>query len=302
MSNVLFDLPGPKARVRHRMLAAVGVVAVIALIAYVVYRFYDSGQFTARKWEWLQYKQVQEDLLKAVLATLKAFAAGAVLALVFGAVFAAGRLSDHAWIRGISTAVVELFRAIPLLILMFLFYYGLPVVDVRMTPFLAVVLGLTLYNGSVLAEVFRAGILSLPKGQSEAAYALGMRKTQVMFFVLLPQAVRAMLPTIVSQLVVLLKDTALGFLITYEELLYYARFVGSQGAFSRPIVPTTIVIAAIYITLCLLLTALAKYLEKRNRRNKKIIHPEGGDKVELTTLTALQPGATANGLGGAAPQ
>jgi glutamate transport system permease protein len=134
-----------------------------------------------------------------------------------------------------------------------------------------VVLGLTLYNGSVLAEIFRAGVQALPKGQSEAAYALGMRKTQVMVSVLLPQAIRSMLPTIISQLVVLLKDTALGFLITYPELLYYARYIGSQGEFGRPIVPSTIVVAAIYIAMCLLLTALATFLEKRNRRSKKHI-------------------------------
>jgi glutamate transport system permease protein len=293
MTSVLFDVPGPKARTRYRVLAVVGIAALLALIAFVAYRFYDSGQFTARKWEWLEYKQVQEDLGNAVLATVQAFAAGAVLALVFGAVFAAGRLSDQAWLRGISTAIVEFFRAIPLLILMFLFYYGLPIAGVQMTPFLAVVLGLTLYNGSVLAEVFRAGILALPKGQSEAAYALGMRKTQVMFLVLLPQAIRSMLPTIISQLVVLLKDTALGFLITYEELLYYARFIGSQGQFSRPIVPTTILVAAIYITLCLLLTALATYLEKRNRRSKKHIEPTD-HKAEQIVLGAASDAGGGN--------
>ncbi|GLY66280.1 amino acid ABC transporter permease [Amycolatopsis taiwanensis] len=269
MSNVLFDIPGPRARVRYRLFAVLGVVVVLALVAYVVYRFYDSGQFAGRKWEWLQYAQVQTDLANALLATLEAFALGAVLALVFGALFAAGRLSDRAWLRGVSTAVVEFFRAIPLLILMFLFFYGGPAIGISMSPFLAVVLGLTLYNGSVLAEVFRAGILALPKGQQEAAYALGMRKTQVMFLVLIPQAVRSMLPTIVSQLVVLLKDTALGFLVTYQELLYYARFIGSQGLFGRPIVSSTIVVAAMYITLCLLLTALAHFLERRQRRSKK---------------------------------
>ncbi|HJQ48661.1 MAG TPA: amino acid ABC transporter permease [Amycolatopsis sp.] len=273
MSTILFDTPGPKARTRYRGLAVLGALIITAILAYIVWRFYDSGQFAPRKWEWLQFKQVQEDLVSAVLATLRAFAAGAVLALIFGAVFAAGRLSDRAWIRGISVAVVELFRAIPLLVLMFLFYYGLPALGVKMTPYLAVVLGLTLYNGSVLAEVFRAGILALPKGQSEAAYALGMRKTQVMVSVLIPQAVRSMLPTIVSQLVVLLKDTALGFLVTYPELLYYARSVSTQGVFGRPSVPSTIVVAAIYITLCLLLTALATYLEKRQRRSKKHLPP-----------------------------
>ncbi|MEV6442350.1 amino acid ABC transporter permease [Amycolatopsis sp. NPDC051716] len=271
MSNVLFDVPGPKARLRYRTYAVVGTLVVLAFLGYIGWRFYDSGQFTARKWEWLQYAQVQRDLANAVLSTLQAFAAAAVLALIFGAIFAAGRLSDHAWIRGIAGFVVEFFRAIPALILMFVFYFGLPTVGVPTSPFLGVVLGLTLYNGSVLAEVFRAGIQSLPKGQSEAAYALGMRKTQVMFLVLLPQAVRAMLPTIISQLVVLLKDTALGFIITYQELLYYARYIGSQGTFGRPIVPSTIVATAIYVVMCLLLTALATYLERRNRRNKKVV-------------------------------
>ncbi|NKQ52934.1 amino acid ABC transporter permease [Amycolatopsis sp. K13G38] len=285
MSNVLFDVPGPKARMRYRGLAVLGALIVVAILAYIVWRFYDSGQFSARKWEWLQYKQVQQDLANAVLSTLKAFALGALLALIFGAVFAAGRLSDHAWVRGVSVAVVEFFRAIPLLVLMFLFYYGLPALGVKMTPYLAVVLGLTLYNGSVLAEVFRAGIQALPKGQSEAAYALGMRKTQVMFLVLIPQAIRAMLPTIISQLVVLLKDSALGFLVTYQELLYYARSVSTQTTFGLPSVPSTMVVAVIYIALCLLLTALATFLERRQRRSKKHLPPAGAKADEA----ALEP-------------
>ncbi|GHG13554.1 MULTISPECIES: amino acid ABC transporter permease [Amycolatopsis] len=287
MSNVLFDVPGPKARLRYRTYAVLGTLVVLAFVAYIGWRFYDSGQFTARKWEWLQYAQVQRDLGNAVLSTLQAFAAAAVLALIFGAIFAAGRLSDHAWVRRISGFVVEFFRAIPALILMFLFYFGLPTVGVPTSPFLGVVLGLTLYNGSVLAEVFRAGIQSLPKGQSEAAYALGMRKTQVMFLVLLPQAIRAMLPTIISQLVVLLKDTALGFIITYQELLYYARYIGSQGTFGRPIVPSTIVATAIYVVMCLLLTALATYLERRNRRNKKVVEapPATGEAALVSAGT-----------------
>lgn len=270
MSSVLFDVPGPKARFRHRILAVIGVLGVAGVVGFIVYRFAATGQFEPRMWEWLQYEKIQIGLLEGLLNTLKAFAAGAVLALVFGAIFAAGRLSEHAIFRTPSTVIVEFFRAVPLLIMMFTFYYGLPQVGLKMTPFTVVVLSLMLYNGSVLAEIFRAGIMSLPKGQSEAAYALGMRKTQVMVLVLLPQALRLMLPTIVSQLVVLLKDTALGFIITYEELLYYARFIGSQGQFGRPLVPITIVVAAMYVAMCLLLTLLANYLEKRNRSNKKV--------------------------------
>jgi glutamate transport system permease protein len=279
MTAVLFDVPGPHGVARNRLVGLVGSAAVLGILGYVVYRFYDTGQFEGRLWSWLQYEQIQRDLLKALLSTLRAFAVGAVLALTFGAIFAAGRLSDHAWLRLPSMLVVEFFRAVPLLILIFLFYYGLPSAGIRMTPFWALVLGLMLYNGSVLAEVFRAGILSLPRGQSEAAYALGMRKTQVMTLVLLPQALRAMLPAIISQLVVLLKDTALGFLITYYELLRYTQTIGGSFQFGRPLIPVFIVVATIYITLCLLLTWLATYLESRNRRSKRI--PPGVAPAEL---------------------
>ncbi|MFE9745785.1 amino acid ABC transporter permease [Saccharothrix saharensis] len=270
MSSVLFDVPGPRARLRHRLYAVLAVAVLVGVVGFVIFRFAESGQFDARKWTWIQYEKVQLDLLGALMNTLKAFGAGAVLALLFGAVFAAGQLSDHKVIRVPSMLVVELFRAVPLVVLIFVFHYGLSLG----APFYSVVLGLTLYNGSVLAEVFRAGVLSLPRGQSEAAYAVGMRKTQVMNYVLLPQAVRAMLPAIISQLVVLLKDTALGFLITYDELLDFARDIGSYFEFGRPLIPVTIVVAVIYISMCLLLTWLATYLEKRSRRDKKVIELE----------------------------
>jgi glutamate transport system permease protein len=287
MNSALFDIPGPKARVRHRIYAVVGVLAVLGLIAFVVYRFAMTGQFDAAKWTWLEYEKVQTDLLTALLNTLQAFAVASVLALAFGALFAAGRLSDHAIFRVPSMIIVEFFRATPAVILMFVFYYGMSIG----TPFTAVVLGLMLYNGSVLAEVFRAGINSLPRGQSEAAYAVGMRKTQVMVLVLLPQALRAMLPTIISQLVVVLKDTALGFLITYEELLRYAQYLGGIPDFSRPLVPITIVVAAMYIIMCLLLSWLANYLGKRERRSKKHIEPEGKVPVVDESVTAVPLGS-----------
>jgi glutamate transport system permease protein len=150
------------------------------------------------------------------------------------------------------------------------------------------VLGLMLYNGSVLAEIFRGGVRALPKGQSEASYALGMRKTQVMTNVLLPQALRAMLPTIISQLVVVLKDTALGFLILYPELLYQARYLGGQNNLSSPILQVGIVIAVIYIAMCLLLSALANYLDRRTKRSRKIgpLDPAALHDAELEVATA----------------
>lgn len=270
MTAVLYDVPGPKARLRNRAFGGLGTLVLLAVVGFVLYRFAATGQFDAAKWEFLEFKAIQLLLLDALLNTLKAFAVAAVLALLFGAVFAAGRLSDHTWVSRPATAIVEFFRAVPLLVLIFILYFGVSKsLGIEISTFWAVVLGLMLYNGSVLAEVFRAGVNALPRGQSEAAYGLGMRKTQVMTNVLLPQALRAMLPTIVSQLVVVLKDTALGYLILYPELLYQARFLGGQGQLGSPILQVAIVIAVIYIAMCLLLSALANFLERRSRRSRK---------------------------------
>jgi glutamate transport system permease protein len=268
MTSVLYDLPGPRARARNRTLGVLATVGIVALAGFIAYRFWVTGQFEGRKWEWLLYKDLQVQLIDAFGATIQAFAVGALLALAFGFLFAIARLSEHTWVRAPAYAVVEFFRAIPLVVMIFFLFYAAPQAGLQLGVFWSLVVGLTLYNGSVLAEVIRAGVHSVPRGQREAAFALGLRKNQVMRSVLLPQAVRAMLPAIVSQLVVLLKDTALGFLITYQELLFEARYLGSLAEFGRPIIPTALVIGTVYVSLCIALSLLASYLEGRNRRHR----------------------------------
>jgi glutamate transport system permease protein len=292
MTAVLYDAPGPRARRRNRLLAVVGTAGLVALVGFVIYRFVVTGQFAPEMWEWILYTNIQLLLLDGLINTLRAFALAAVLSLVFGAVFAAGRLSDHRWVSRPAAAVVEFFRAVPLLILIFILYFGMSRgIGISISAFSALVLGLMLYNGSVLAEVFRAGVVSLPRGQREAAFALGMRKTQVMTNVLLPQALRLMLPTIISQLVVVLKDTALGFLILYPELLYQARFLGSQGQLGSPILQVALVVGVIYITMCVLLAQLAHYLERRTRRTRRAdpAAPDDDLAVEMEQIRAATP-------------
>ena len=269
-ASVLFDAPGPRARVRNAILAVITVLVVAAILTFVVVQLAGSGQFEAKKWSIFSYPLVQKSFATATLATLKAFGVAAVASLAMGFLLALGRLSDHAWLRVPVAWIVELFRAVPLLILMMLFYYGLPSLDIKLTPATAVIISLTLYNGSVLSEVFRAGVNSLPKGQREAGFAVGLRKGQVMVSILLPQAVKAMLPAIIAQLVVILKDTAIGFVITYPELLYYVKYLGSQVNFGNPIIPSAIVGAAIYIAMCLILSSLAKYAEHRINKSPSV--------------------------------
>src|SRR5829696_4377751 len=225
----------------------IGTALLLLILVVVLQRLADNGVFRSRQWEPFTDPGVQRLLLRAMWSTVKAALVAIVLALLLGIVLVAGRLSDHRWLRTPATLVVEFFRAVPLVL----------------NAFGALVVGLMLYNGAVLAEIFRAGIGAVPRGQSEAAYSLGLRKTQVMRLVLLPQAVRIMLPAIVSQCVVALKDTALGFIIGYEELLRQGRLIYTNFG---NIVPTMIVIAAIYILMCLALSSLASFLERRLRQ------------------------------------
>jgi glutamate transport system permease protein len=287
MSAVLYDVPGPRAKARNRIANVVVSVLVLAAIGWVVYRLNASGQFEARRWAQFQYTSIQRQLLDGLLNTLKAAGLATVFALILGALLAAARISDHKWIRVPATLVIELFRAIPLLILMFFFYYGNLQWQLGIGPFWDVVFGLTLYNGSVLAEIFRAGINAVPRGQSEAAYAIGLRKSGVMRLILIPQATTAMMPAIVSQLVVLLKDSALGWIISYEDLLNtgYRQIPTQYGN----LIPAAMVIALLYIAMNLSLSFLATWLEKRSRRSRKT------SAKTLGTGPGVVPGAGVSG-------
>lgn len=263
-STALYDIPGPHARRRHRLYGLASTVVILALAGWFLYLLFDTEQFTSTKWSPFLYEGIQELLLEGLGNTLKAFAYASVLSLALGGLLAAGRLSEHRVFRWTSTLVVEFFRAMPVLVMIFFIFVAL-----KVQPLPALVAGLTLYNGSVLAEVFRTGIHSVERGQGEAAYALGMRKTQVMTYVLAPQAFRAMLPAIISQLVVALKDTSLGFLITYEEFLHAGKLIASNLDYDLPFIPVVLVISPIYIGMCMLLSWFATWVARRERRSPK---------------------------------
>ncbi|MFF9869034.1 amino acid ABC transporter permease [Streptomyces sp. NPDC013953] len=289
-ASVLYDAPGPKAVVRNRIYAVVGSLAIIALVAVSVVRLSEKGHLAPEMWDIFNYAGIRQNIADGVIATLKAFGIAAIGSLVLGVLLAVGRLSDHKPVRWVATGFIELFRSIPLLITIYAVWVGF-LTDYSMW---ALAIGLSIYNGCVQAEVLRAGVNAVPKGQREAAYALGMSKTQVMTTVLMPQAVRSMLPTIISQLVVTLKDTSLGFIILYPELLNSARLIASNTQVNGqyPYVSTIVVVGAIYVAMCLALSALATWIEKRGRRAK----------TGIGVAAAAEPAASAAVLGGDAGQ
>ena len=273
-ASVLYDIPGPKAKRFNLILSVVFAAFLLLLAWYVLSTLASKNQLTAEKWSpFLESDNWTTYLLPGLWATLYAAAVSVVIALPIGAILGIGRLSDHAWIRWPVGVIVEFFRAIPVIILMlfafelWFFAFG------SSSPFAAVVIGLVLYNGSVLAEVVRAGILAVPKGQTEAGVAIGLNKTQLMTLVLLPQAVTTMLPAVVSQLVVIVKDTALGgILVGYVEL---RRAANTSASNYGNLLPTYVVVAVIYIIINMLLNSLSTYLERKLRTRR------GGRRVAI---------------------
>ncbi|OKK22827.1 amino acid ABC transporter permease [Streptomyces sp. CB00455] len=294
MSSVLYDTPGPRAKARNWIYSGV-FVALFALAAWwALSLMAEKGQLEADKWTpfvtdsrvWTTF------LIPGLLETLRAAAIAMVIAIPLGALLGIGRLSDHSWVRVPVGAVVEFFRAIPVLMLMlfgFSLYVQFADVSSDLRPLYAVITGLVLYNAAVIAEIVRAGVLSLPSGQTDAAKAIGMRKGQIMVHVLIPQAVTAMLPALVSQLVVILKDTALGgSLLGLGELLSMNRQISAN--YSNTIA-TLVVIALIYIVVNFGLTTFASWLEGRLRKSKK----GSGAVVGVAEVSDLATGGNSGG-------
>jgi glutamate transport system permease protein len=262
---VLYDAVGPRGRRRILLGSVAGLLLVAAVLGLALARMAAKGAFEADLWQELTRGDVQRLLGRGLAATLRAALLAMALSMVVGVLLAVGRLSRRGWVARPVGAWVELFRGLPLLLLILFVFLGLPAVGVTVSTFSALVVGLTLYNSAVIGEIFRAGILSLPYGQTEAAYAIGLRRGQTLRMILLPQAVRRMLPALVSQLVTLLKDTSLGFVIGYTELLRNGRtaveFLG--GRYSIPIYTA---IAVVYIAVNGSLSLVARWLDRRTRR------------------------------------
>ena len=256
MRAVLFDAPGPVARRRAQIGTAVAIVAGLAAAAWVGLTLAHAGMLDGQLWSALLNPDLFGLLSSGLLATAKVAGVSLLLSLLIGGVLAGGLMSRFAGLRAVLRWWVEVFRGLPLLLLIFFIFLGGPAIGVDIPTFWSLVMGLVLYNSAVLAEIFRAGIRSLPRGQAEAAAAIGLMPGETFWIILLPQAVRRMLPALISQLVVLIKETSLGFIIGYTEFLRDARtaveFLG--GEYSLPIYT---MVAATYIAINCALSWLA---------------------------------------------
>lgn len=268
-ATVLYDAPGPRAVRFNRILTVIISVLLLAIAIVVLWALGNKGQLDGDKWDiFLRGTSWTTYIIPGLWATLKAAVFSIILALIVGALLGIGRLSNQRPIRWICAVIVEVFRSIPVLVLMLFAYtifgeWGL--FPSSQLGFAAVVFGLTMYNGSVIAEVLRSGIGSLPQGQSEAAYSLGLSWWQTMGKILLPQAVAAMMPAIISQMVIALKDSALGYMIGFVEVVRSGR---QLGEYYGAMLPSLLVIAMLMIVINFGLTKLAERIERQLRAGR----------------------------------
>ncbi|MFJ2008309.1 amino acid ABC transporter permease [Streptomyces chartreusis] len=258
--HLLFDPPGPRARSRIRIATAVSLLVLAGLLALAVSQFAAHGQFDRSQWWMFGQWPVLRFLLTGLGYTMLATAVAAALAFPLGALIALGRLSSSKPIRAAARTYVELFRAVPLLLLLYIFLFGLPSIGLTFPVFWQLVIPIVLGNAAVVAEIFRAGVLNLPRGQTEAAHSLGMTHAQAMRHVVVPQVLRALAPALVSQLVRLLKDSTLGYTVSYLELLHQAKVLGE---YYHAVLSTYLVAAAAFIAVNAALSRTASWLEAR---------------------------------------
>jgi len=289
-TRVLFDEPGPRTRRRILLASVISLVAIAGIVYLAVARFADSGQLAAAKWDVLTTPLVRSFLWDGLVNTMKLTVVSGVLALPLGVLFALLRLAHNRALRWLGTTYVEVFRSVPLLLLVLMFVLALPPLGVNLPIFWKICVPIVMVNAAILAEIFRAGVNALPKGQLEASLAIGLTYWQAMRLVIFPQAIRLIIPALVTQLVSLLKDSTLGYAASFPELLRTANVLTAR---THTLIQVYIVISLIYVIINLLLSYLARVLERRLNRTRvrrSSDRPIGDEPVGAVLPMEVAPG------------
>ena len=258
--DALYEAPGPRGRRRIIIGTVVAAVLVLVGIALVVRQFYITGQLASRYWSFLTRWATWRFLLQGLLSSVRAALTAGVVALVLGMLLMLGRISGVRLLSAVCRMLIDFFRGVPSLLLIYFFFFVPPQLGLKMSSFWMLTLPVALAASGVLAEVFRAGVNAVPKGQVEAALSIGLSRAQVLRHVVLPQAIRFVIPSLVAQLVVVVKDTTVAYVVSYPDFMQNARvLITSYDA----LVSTYLVVAVVYILINYLINKASVYLADR---------------------------------------
>lgn len=243
LEDVLFGDPRPQARVVTRVVSVIAAAVLLLLVVGVALRFHAAGQLDARSWEFFALPTTWAFLAKGLLGTLASAVTAAAIALSLGLALMIGRMARLRLVRWPSIAVIEFLRGTPTLLLIYVCFLVLPQAGIKLSTYWMLTLPVALSTAAVVAEVYRAGVLAVPRGQTDAARSLGMTRAQVFFVIVFPQALRYIVPALVAQLVIVVKDTTFGYVVTYGELMQNAKVLIANY---HALVPVYLVVALLY--------------------------------------------------------
>ncbi|HXE20909.1 MAG TPA: amino acid ABC transporter permease [Rhodoferax sp.] len=252
LEDILFGAPSPRAQAVTRVVSVIAAAVLLGLAAGIVFRFHSAGQLDARFWKFFAWPTTWAFLAEGLLGTMASATMAAVIALALGLVLLLGRLARPRLVRWPSVAAIEFLRGTPTLLLIYVCFLVLPQIGIKLGTYWMLTLPISLGTAAVVAEVYRAGVLAVPRGQTDAARSLGLTEAQVFFFVVFPQALRYIVPALVAQLVIVVKDTTFGYVVTYGELMQNAKVLIANY---HALVPVYLVVAVLY---CLVNYAISR--------------------------------------------
>ena len=244
LAAVLYEAPGPKTKRRTKIWTGISVVLIIALLALIVRQFYVTGQLDAKYWSIFARYTTWRFLGQGLIGTMEVAVVSSVLAFFAGLLLMMGRTARAKVLRWIATALIELSRGIPTLLFIYFFFLVAPQLGLKLSAFWKITLPVSISAAGVVAEVLRSGVNAVPKGQSEAAISLGMRPMSVFFKVIFPQGFRMVIPALVAEIVIVLKDTTFAYVVNYADLMQNAKVLISNY---DALLSVYLVIAVIYI-------------------------------------------------------
>lgn len=258
--DALYEAPGPRTRRRVRIATAISLILVVAALAAIGYRFYITGQFAPRYWTFFAKATTWKFLLQGFAGTVRVALTAGAIALALGLLLMLGRISRVKALSTVCRIVTDFFRSLPSLLLIYFFFLIVPQYGIKMSSFWMLTLPVALAASGVLAEVFRAGVNAVPKGQVEAALSLGMSPLRTTFKIVLPQAIRFVIPSLISQLVVVVKDTTVAYVVSYPDLMQNARVLITNY---DALVSVYFTIAIIYILINYAINQASIYVSHR---------------------------------------
>lgn len=257
IKDALFEEPGPKARARIRIATVISLMALSALLVLMVRQFYITGQLESRYWSFFLKFTTWRFLGMGLLGTVEAATIGGILALLVGFILMLGRLSKFKALNAVSIVIIEFTRGVPTLLFIYFFFLVVPQFGIKMTALWKVVIPVALSACGIVAEVLRSGVNAVPKGQREAAISLGLSEGSTFIKVILPQAIRYVIPALISELVIVVKDTTFAYVVSFPDLMQNAKVLISNY---DALLPVYLVVAIIYIIINYLLNRLSLFI------------------------------------------